>query len=179
MSLTEKKVRDARAGEENRIEWDGEVKGLGLRVTRAGAKAFVLSYRADGRKRLMTLGRTSEIGLARARELAGDALVRVRGGVDPLEEKAQRKTLPTVAEGVDQFFGEYVPKRKAIGRMSDRTEKEYARQANKYVLPKIGRRRIRDVTKGDVERMLAPLRSKPSSTSGALVTASRRTRAAA
>jgi hypothetical protein len=118
MSLTEKKVRDARPSEENRIEWDGEVKGLGLRITKAGAKSYVLSYRADGRKRLMTLGRTSEIGLARARELAGEALVRVRAGADPLEEKAQRKTLPTVAEGVDQFFNEYVPKRKAIGRMA-------------------------------------------------------------
>jgi integrase len=157
MLLTEKRVRDARPGTENRIEWDGEVKGLGLRITKAGAKSYVLSYRADGRKRLMTMGRTSELRLAKARELAGEALVRVRGGADPLEEKTQRKTLPTVAEGVDQFFNEYVPKRKAIGRMSDRTVKEYARQVNKYVLPKIGRRRIRDITKGDVERMLAPL----------------------
>ena len=157
MSLTEKKVRDARPGEENRIEWDGEVKGLGLRVTKAGAKSYVLSYRVDGRKRLMTLGRVSEMGLARARELAGDALVRVRGGADPLEEKAHRKTLPTVAEGADQFLNQYLRARKAKGRMADRTEKEYTRQVYKHVLPKLGHKRIRDVTKGDIERMLAPL----------------------
>ena len=157
MALTEKRVRDARASAENRIEWDGEVKGLGLRITKAGAKSYVLSYRADGRKRLMTMGRASEMSLAKAREMAGEALVRVRAGADPLEEKAQRRTLPTVAEGVNQFFAEYVPKRRAIGRMSERTAKEYARQANKYILPKLGRRRIRDVTKGDVERILAPL----------------------
>lgn len=157
MSLTAKIVRDAKSGPQNRIEWDGEVKGLGLRITKAGAKSYVLSYRADGRKRLMTLGRTSEMGLAKARELAGTALVRVRGGADPLEEKAQRKALPTVAEGVDEFFNTYVPKRKALGRMADRTEKEYTRQAHKHILPKLGRKRIRDITKGDVERMLAPL----------------------
>ena len=100
MSLTEKKIREAKSGSRNRIEWDGNVKGLGLRITKAGAKSYVLSYRADGRKRLMTLGRTSEMGLAKARELAGAALVRVRGGADPLEEKAQHKVLPSVAEGV-------------------------------------------------------------------------------
>ncbi len=157
MSLTAKKIRDAKPGHKNRIEWDGEVKGLGLRITKAGVKSYVLSYRADGRKRLMTLGRTSEMGLAKARELAGAALVRVRGGADPLEEKARHKTLPTVAEGVDQFLNQYLPARKAKGRMADRTEKEYTRQAHRYILPKLGRKRIRDVTKGDVERMLAPL----------------------
>ena len=157
MSLTAKIIRDAKPGTRNRIEWDGEVKGLGLRITKAGAKSYVLSYRADGRKRLMTLGRTSEMGLAKARELAGAALVRVRGGADPLEERAQHKTLPTVAEGVDQFLNQYLPARKAKGRMADRTEKEYIRQAHKHILPKMGRKRIRDVTKGDVERMLAPI----------------------
>jgi integrase len=157
MSLTAKIIRDAKPGTRNRIEWDGEVKGLGLRITKAGAKSFVLSYRADGRKRLMTLGRKSEMGLAKARELAGAALVRVRGGADPLEEKAQHKILPTVAEGVDQFLNQYLPARKAKGRMADRTEKEYTRQAHKHILPKLGRKRISDVTKSDVERMLAPL----------------------
>ncbi len=157
MALTERRVRNARAGAENRIEWDGVVKGLGLRITKAGAKSYVLSYRVDERKRLMTLGRTSEMSLAKAREMAGEALVRVRGGADPLEERARRKSQPTVAQGVAQFFADYVPKRRAIGRMSGRTAKEYARQANKYILPKLGRKRIRDITKGDVERMLAPL----------------------
>ncbi len=157
MSLTEKKIREAKSGSRNRIEWDGNVKGLGLRITKAGAKSYVLSYRADGRKRLMTLGRASEMGLARARELAGAALVRVRGGADPLEEKAQHKTLPTVAEGVDQFLNQYLPARKAKGRMADLTLNEYTRQAHKQVIPKLVRKRMREVTKGDVERMLAPL----------------------
>lgn len=36
--------------------WDDAVPGLGLRITRAGKKSFVLSYRAGSRKRQMTLG---------------------------------------------------------------------------------------------------------------------------
>ena len=40
----------------NRIAYDEEVKGFGVRVTAAGAKAFILNYRAEGRERRITLG---------------------------------------------------------------------------------------------------------------------------
>ena len=32
----------------NRITYDGDVKGFGVRVTSAGARAFILNYRARG-----------------------------------------------------------------------------------------------------------------------------------
>ncbi|MCL5776436.1 site-specific integrase [Limibaculum sp. FT325] len=157
MSLTAKKVRDAKASDRTRIEWDDEVKGLGLRITPAGVKSFVLSYRADGRKRLMTLGRAAEMSLARARALASETKIQIRGGGDPLEERSARRQLPTVAEGVERFFSEYVPKRMAMGRMAETTRREYFRQSNTYILTKIGKRRICDVTRHDVEKVLAPL----------------------
>ncbi|MBZ0222576.1 MAG: Arm DNA-binding domain-containing protein, partial [Dokdonella sp.] len=37
------------------VLWDEEVSGLGLRVYPSGRKAFVLSYRHMGRKRLIAL----------------------------------------------------------------------------------------------------------------------------
>lgn len=157
MSLTEKKIRDAKAGDATRIEWDGDVKGLGLRITSAGVKSYILDYRADGRKRRMTLGRTSHLNLAKAREAAAETLVKVRAGHDPLAEAASRKALPTVAEGVEHFLTVHLPRKRAKGNLSERTETEYTRQANRYILPKLGKKRIRDVTKGDVERMLSKL----------------------
>jgi hypothetical protein len=33
----------------NRILYDADVKGFGLRITKAGARAFILNYRAGGR----------------------------------------------------------------------------------------------------------------------------------
>ena len=41
----------------NRITYDTDVKGFGVRVTAAGAKSFILNYRnADGRDRRLTIG---------------------------------------------------------------------------------------------------------------------------
>ena len=64
MGLTEKRIRDAKPGQRTRIEWDADAKGLGLRITPAGVKAFVFDYRADGVRRRMTLGRVGALSLA-------------------------------------------------------------------------------------------------------------------
>ncbi|NNL74686.1 MAG: DUF4102 domain-containing protein [Silicimonas sp.] len=104
MTLTAKKVRDTKPANRNRIIWDDTIKGLGLRVTKGGARSFVLSYRADGRKRLMTLARVSEISLEDARKLAGDHLVRVRQGADG----AGRLRLHCMAHGITALVGHIV-----------------------------------------------------------------------
>ena len=41
----------------NRVIYDEKVKGFGIRITAAGARAFVLNYRnAEGRERRLTIG---------------------------------------------------------------------------------------------------------------------------
>jgi len=157
MTLTEKKIRDAKPGSATHIEWDDVVKGLGLRITAAGVKSYVFNYRVDGRMRRMTLGRTSELALSVARERAGEARQAVRGGRDPLGERQNRKTLPTVSEGLDRFLTEYMPQRVEKSRMAERTALEYTRQIKRDIRPVLGRKRIADVTKSDVERVLKPL----------------------
>jgi hypothetical protein len=52
------------------VRWDDAVTGLGLRVYPSGKKAFVLSYRAGGRKRLMALGPFGVRTVEQARDLA-------------------------------------------------------------------------------------------------------------
>ena len=55
--LTDKAVRDlAPPATGNRITYDQEVKGFGVRITSAGAKAFILNYRSAGRERRITIG---------------------------------------------------------------------------------------------------------------------------
>ena len=159
MSLTEKRVRDAKAGEKTAIHWDSQVKGMGLRVTPAGAKAYVLDYfDTAGKRRRVTLARVGEMSLAEARQRAGRELAAIRDGEADLQQRRQEaRAAPTVAEGLDRFFAEYAPARVAKGRMSPRTVREYGLQAAKYLRPALGDRKAADVTRADIDRMVRAL----------------------
>ena len=155
--LTERRIRDLKPRPKTRILWDRDVTGLGVRITPAGSKAFILNYRVDGRERRATLARCSEISLRDARDRAGRELTAIRNGeADPLERRREAREAPTVADGVKRFFEEYVPRRIAEGRMSKRTEQDYRKQATLTILPGLGKRKIADVTRADIERAVAP-----------------------
>lgn len=157
--LTDRLIRDAKPGPKPRILWDGKVSGLGVKVFPSGRKAFVLSYRVAGRKRLATLARTSEISLKSARERAGAELVAIRDGqADPVERRREANEAETVDDAIDRFFEEHVPERIATGRLKDRTVREYRSQADGIIRPAIGRRLVGQVRRRDIERMVRPLK---------------------
>ena len=158
MALTERVIRDAKPGKKTTIIWDHEVKGLGVRVTAAGVKSFILNYRVAGRERRATLARCSEISLRAARERAGIELAMIRAGEgDPLERRRKAKAAPTVADLIDQFLTVEGPTRISHGRMAERTLQEYRKQARAYLLPALGKQRVADVKRGDVEHMVTRL----------------------
>ena len=156
--LTERRIREAKPEPATRIIWDSKVRGLGVRITTAGVKSYILNYRVGGRERRATLARVPELSLKAARERAGRELAGVRAGeTDPLERRRLAREAPTVADGLDRFFDEYAPARIAIGRMSPRTVQTYRNQAALYVRPAIGTLRGADVTRADVERVVGRL----------------------
>lgn len=162
MGLTERIVRDAKPEPKTRILWDSTVKGLGLRVTPAGAKAYVLNYRVAGRERRATLARCSEVSLRDVRDRAGRELAAIRdGAADPLRRRQEAREAPTVADLWDRFERDHAPARMAAGRMAARTLKEYRQGASRYILPALGRLPVRDVARRDVERMVRPLSGRP------------------
>ena len=158
MSLTERMVRDAKPDGKARTIWDKQVMGLGLQITPKGVKNYVIRYRVSDRKRQAILARAGQISLKDARERAGAELVRIRAGeVDPLQRRRDAREAPTMAEFIEQFFAVEVPARIARGRMKPITAETYGYQARSHILPAIGTRRVADVTRADVERMVAPL----------------------
>ena len=157
--LTEKIIREAKPRAQTFILWDDKVKGLGLRIARGGTKAFVLNYRAGSRVRRATLARASEISLKDVRALAGRELVAIRNdNHDPLSRRADAAAAPTVNAAMDRFFGEYVPARIERGSMSESTAKVYRDWQAPLIRKAIGKIRVRDVARGDIERMVKPLK---------------------
>ena len=86
------------------FRWDSEVPGFGVRVYPSGEKAFVFSYRINGRKRLMRIGRCNTMTLAQGRDRAKKCDVAVSDGNDPLEDRQRKRTAGTFRELVEKYI---------------------------------------------------------------------------
>src|SRR5262249_33621225 len=100
MKLTNQIIKGLGAPEAgNRIVYDDDVKGFGVRVTAAGAKAFVLVYWSAGRQRRYTIGKYPDWPLATARAEAKKLKLELRAnGSDPLARLEAKRSAPTMAD---------------------------------------------------------------------------------
>ena len=135
-----KKTEPPKAG--NRVHYDDEIAGLGLRVTAAGARSFILNYRHEGRERRLTIGKWPAWTATAAREEAKKLRVKLDQGIDPLATKEERRKAPTVRDIAEQYM-EIDGPRKKWGA----TEKQYL---ERDVLPVWGRLKAEDIKRRDV-----------------------------
>jgi len=93
MKLTGTKLPSLKlaAGETDRIFFDDEIPGFGVRVRDGGSRKFVVHYRIGGNQRRYTIGAVGVLKLEEARQRARRALVDVGDGKDPAAQKAATK----------------------------------------------------------------------------------------
>ena len=108
------------AGKSRDVRWDSAVVGLGVRVYPGDHKAFVLSYRVHGRKRLMTLGSCNVVTLDQARRQAKKHLLAASDGHDPLEAKQKAARGETVQDLCAAYLEQYAKVRKASWQDDER-----------------------------------------------------------
>jgi integrase len=131
----------------NRIRWDGG-SGFGVRVTSAGARAFVLRYRnAAGRDTQITIGSPPAWNVAKARKHADRLRHQVDSGFDPLAERKSTRGAPTVAELADRFEAEHLIRRRP------KTARDYRALLRLYIRPAMGTFKVASVKLSDVERL--------------------------
>jgi integrase len=131
----------------NRLYFDTEVRELALRVTAAGARAWVITYTVQGRTRRYTIGAWPDWSTALARDEARRVLRDVDLGNDPLAGRQAFREAPTVAELAERFEREVLPRNRPATRAA------YRHLLKAYVLPSLGRLKVAAVTHADVERM--------------------------
>ncbi len=169
MKLTTKTIAALETdGERQRIAWDDEVPGLGVRAS-AGAKAYILNYRLrSGRQRRMTIARVGVIPLPEARRRARTALGQVAAGLDPMAERDTARGQATVAELADAFLERHVrPKR------TPSTCTGYTRHIEKHIKPALGTRGVAEVTFADVSRLHHKMRKTPGQANRVIATLSK------
>ena len=146
--LTDKMVRAMAAPiSGNRIVYDEDVKGFGVRITAAAAQAFILNYRAAGRERRITIGSFPDWTVAAAREHAKGLKRQVDQGGDPMGERHTDRAAPTVNMLADRFVDEHLAKRR------DNTVADYKSLLRLYIRPRLGMMRVADLRHVDVEKL--------------------------
>ena len=159
--LTDLFVERAKPPPHGRIEYfDAAFPGLALRITDNGGKSWCAFYRFKGRLRRFTIGRYPAIKPVQARREAAAALERVRGGVDPAEEKrAQREMRTPETDTFGAVALDYVERHHGKNSRKS-TYLEAKRDIERNVLPKwrnrpiasIGRRDVLDLVDGIIAR---------------------------
>src|SRR6516225_10404327 len=74
------------------------VRGFGVRTTAAGAKSFILNYRAAGQERRYTIGSWPAWSVTQAREKARELRRWIEDGGDPLSDRVAEQTAPTIKQ---------------------------------------------------------------------------------
>ena len=130
--------------------------GLYVRIWPTGNKSWVFRYTFDGRQLRMTLGRWPGIGLADARQKAGEAMKQVQQGIDPgqlaKEKKAKLKASPTVEQLLNEFY-EVELSKKPSGD-------ERKRLIKKDIVPAWGKRKVKDITRRDAVLLIEKVRKR-------------------
>jgi integrase len=127
---------------------DIEVIGLGLRTTKAGAKAWTFSYRThSGISRRLTIGNASDWPLKMARDEARRLRRLVDTGHDPMGERHELRSAATVADLVARWRTEAAPKKRERSLIDD--ESMIAR----HILPALGRLKVADVRHVDIDKL--------------------------
>jgi integrase len=132
--LTDVAIRRLRAPRKgNRITYDDDVAGFGIRITAADARSFVLNYRTrSGRERRFTIGSYRNWRTTAAREEARRLHRIVDAGGDPLATVEAERDAPTMAQLCSRFELEHLP-RKRPGTATD-----YRRMLRNHIRPHFG-----------------------------------------
>jgi integrase len=137
--------------------FDSSFGGLALRVTEHGHKSWSLHYRMSGRLRRLTLGAYPALLPKDARRAAMKALERVRDGVDPAEEKRQRRDTAAVALA-DTFAACLTDYLIAVRRnTAPSTTREVQRVLTREFLPYWRNRPIGSITRGDISHRISAI----------------------
>ena len=157
IKLTKTAVETAKPERRDYELRDTLTPGFLCKVTPAGRKVFMLTYRTPtGERRKPSLGTFGQLTVDQARRLAQDYLAAVRGGADPSQERQAARDAPTVKDLSERFLVEHSEAR-------NKPSTVYGNRMNLrvHVLPALGRTKVADVKRPDVAALIGRLRDTP------------------
>jgi integrase len=155
--ISQRTTKDLKAPQTgNRIIYDSQLGGFGVRITASGAISFILTYWVNGRQRRFTIGRHPELTATAARAEAVQLRELIRRGGDPLAEKQQRYASPTVADLAHDYLERHAKIHKRVAAANDD-----AGMLRNIILPKLGKLKVAGVERRDIEEVHSKLKDMP------------------
>jgi hypothetical protein len=118
-------------GVRDKVFFDEDIPGFGLRLRAAGAKTWLVQYGLGNKTRRMSLGAPGTLDPSKARAIAKDILARVRLGQDPASEKQRHRA--QAADTVGALLPRFIERQRA--RIKPRSLVETIRHLEKHARP--------------------------------------------
>lgn len=141
---------------------DTELIGFGAR-SRAKVVTYFVEKKVRRRRLWVTIGRHGSPWTAdTARKRASSLLIEMAAGGDPVERLRREREVLTFDEAQKLFMEQHGPKLKS------RTATEYQRLFDKVIVPRFGKRVLQEITRNDIAKFHADLKSVPARANFAL-----------
>ena len=156
--ITKKAVDALTARGREYMLWDQDIKGFGVRVHPSGRKVYLVKYRHQGRTIKKTIGPHGTIPPAAARARAAEIITAARTGRDLTGRVLQLREdgTATMHDLAGRFLEEHVP-----AHCKPSSAHSYEIAIRQHVLPRLGNRRVADVTRGDVAALHHRMHATP------------------
>lgn len=133
-------------GKRKETYFDTATKGLCLEVRVSGGKTYFLRYTDDrGKTRYTKLADARDVSLPQARKLCDRTRNEIAMGVDPLDNKAAKRAVPTFASFANEQYLPFVQ----INKRSWKTDETLVRT---HMVPFFGKKHLDEITTEDVLR---------------------------
>lgn len=146
MSKLTKRLVDSLSPEpKERILWDDELGGFGIRIYPTGRKVYVAQYRANGRTRRKNIGQHGVLTAEETRKEAKLIHADVARGADPSADRKARLRSPTVRELGERFITDHVQL-----HLKPTTQYAYINMLRKVIYPALGSIKVSEITFDDI-----------------------------
>ena len=151
--ITKRTVDALKPHERERVVWDDDLKGFGVRVHPSGRKVFIVKTRYGGRVIKMTIGPHGAVSPAYARVRAAEIVTDARAGKNPAGRRSRALTMRDLGK---RFLNDYVP-----DHCKPSTAEEYRRSVKLFIDPRIGNLRVPDVQRSHIAALHHDMRETP------------------
>lgn len=153
VKLSDKAVREAEPPVKGqRLIFDTDIRGFALRITKGGAKSFVVDYRMEGRQWRYTIGRYGTWSLQAARDEAKDIRRRIDRGENPAEVRSEHRSAPTVLDLARRYWEDHGKHLRDVRNNAEMLGGEFHPKDRKRgeIIPALGRMKVSDVRHRDI-----------------------------